>query len=56
MSKMFDAYVRSYSLTRENAPEFFEIVGDIYDTPEFRSMAEYIQHADITAYHERCIS
>lgn len=48
MGKLFDAYVRSYSLTRENAPEFFEIVGDIYDTPEFSSMEEYIQHADIT--------
>lgn len=47
MSKLFDAYVRSYSLTHENAPEFFEIVGDIYDTPEFQSMAGYIQHANI---------
>lgn len=48
MGKMFDKYVRSFSLCRENAPEFFEIVGDIYDTPEFQSMADYIQHADIT--------
>lgn len=48
MEKLFDLYVRSYALTKENAPEFFEIVGDIYTTDEFQSMADYIQHADIT--------
>lgn len=47
MGRLFDAYVRSYSLTRENAPEFFEIISDIYETPEFQSMAQYIQHANI---------
>lgn len=48
MKDLFDLYVQSYALTRENAPEFFEIVGDIYDTPEFQSMADFIQHANIT--------
>lgn len=46
--KRFDAYVFSFALTRENAPEFFDIVGDIYSTAEFQSMENYIQHANIT--------
>lgn len=46
--KRFAAYVQSFSLTQENAPEFFDIVGDIYSTPEFQSMENYIQHANIT--------
>ena len=48
MKNLFDLYVRSYSLTKENAPEFFEIINDIYETKEFQSMAVFIQHADIT--------
>lgn len=47
-NKRFAAYVFSFALTRENSPEFFEIVGDIFDTPEFQSMENYIQHANIT--------
>ena len=46
--KRFEAYVFSFALTRENASEFFDIVGDIYDTEEFQSMENYIQHANIT--------
>lgn len=46
--KRFEAYVLSFNLSRENASEFFEIVGDIYDTDEFQSMENYIQHANIT--------
>lgn len=48
MKKLFDLYVRSYSLTKENAPDFFEIINDIYETEEFQSMADFIQHANIT--------
>jgi len=48
MENLFDLYVRSYALTKENAPEFFDIVGDIYETAEFQSMADFIQHANIT--------
>lgn len=47
-NKKFYNYVFSFTLSRENAPEFFDIVGDIYDTPEFQSMENYIQHANIT--------
>lgn len=64
MKNLFDLYVRSYTLTKENAPEFFDIVGDIYETAEFQSMADFIQHANITrlqhimsvAYMSYCIS
>lgn len=48
MKNLFDLYVRSYTLTKENAPEFFDIVDDIYETAEFQSMADFIQHANIT--------
>lgn len=48
MGKLYNAYVKSYVINKENAPDFFDIVGDIYATPEFRSMEQYIQHADIT--------
>ena len=48
MKNLFNLYVRSYALTKENAPEFFDIIIDIYETAEFRSMSDFIQHADIT--------
>lgn len=48
MGKLYDNYVKSYALTENNAKEFFDIVNDIYSTPEFQSMGDYIQHADIT--------
>lgn len=47
-NRRFEAYVRSFTLTEENAPDFFEIVGDIYNTREFQCMENFIQHADIT--------
>ena len=50
MKDLFDLYVQSYSLSKEQAPEFFEIINDIYETPEFQSMADYIQHGDITRF------
>ena len=48
MEKLYDLYVKSYSLNAENAPEFFHAVGDIYATPEFQSTGRFIQHANIT--------
>lgn len=48
MGKLYNTYVRSFAINKENAPEFFSIVQDIYDSPEFQSMGQYIQHADIT--------
>lgn len=48
MSKIYDSYVKSYVLTEDNAADFFEVVGDIYGTPEFQSTDKFIQHADIT--------
>lgn len=48
MGKIYDSYVKSYVLTEDNASEFFRIVGDIYNTPQFQSTDRFIQHADIT--------
>lgn len=48
MGKLYDAYVKSHALTRENAADFFEAVGDIYETPEFQSTGRFLQHADIS--------
>lgn len=48
MGKLYEAYIKSFVINKDNAPDFFEIVGDIFDTPEFQSMGQYIQHADIT--------
>ena len=48
MDKLFNIYAKSYSLTKENEPEFFEIIKEIYETEAFQSMGQYFQHADIT--------
>ncbi len=48
MKNLFEIYVKTFSLTQENEQEFFKIIGDIYNTNEFQSMADFIQHADIT--------
>ena len=47
MSKLFDAYVKSYKLSGENAGEYFGIVGDLYFSPQVQSLAQYEQHLDI---------
>ncbi len=44
----FRRYARSFVITPETEPEFFSYIQDIYDCPEWRSMNQYIQHADIT--------
>lgn len=45
--KFYDAYVRSYTINEDNEHEFFDIVRDIYFSPEIQGQAQYIQHADI---------
>ncbi len=47
MGRLFDAYLHSFELDRDIDTEFFSIIGDIYDCPEFQSMSQYIQHANI---------
>ena len=48
MKDLFELYVKSFDLSEDSDPEFFEIIREIYITPEFQSMADYIQHANIT--------
>ena len=48
MKDLFSIYAQSFSLVEEEHPEFFEIINEIYTTPEFRSMSVFIQHADIS--------
>ena len=48
MKDLFSIYAQSFSLVEEEHPEFFEIINEIYTTPEFQSMSVFIQHADIS--------
>ena len=48
MDKLFNIYAKSFCLTEEREPEFFSIIKEIYETEEFQSMGQYIQHANIT--------
>ena len=47
MPNLYDEYVRSYCLDRERDGEFFEIVGDLYDTKEVQGQAVYLQHSTV---------
>lgn len=47
MSKLYDEYCKTYTLTKENSDGFFDAVGDIYFSPEVQSLVQYEQHLDI---------
>ena len=47
MPKLYGEYVRSYCLDRARDREFFEIVGDLYDTKEVQGQAVYLQHSTV---------
>lgn len=47
MSRLFDSFVASYSIDKNSNPEFFEIIDDIYSTPEVKSLSSFVQHSDI---------
>ena len=47
MSDLYDSYVHSFLLDRERDAEFFSYIGDLYDTDEFQSMHQYVQHGEI---------
>ncbi len=47
MSFFYDCYIRSYCLDRERDREFFEIVGDLYDTDEVQGQQIYHQHSTV---------
>lgn len=46
MSKLFDIFVKSYTLSPEKDKEFFSYIGYIYCTEELQSMRAYPQHSD----------
>ncbi len=48
MKDLFSVYAASFSLSEEENSEFFSIIKEIYETKEFQSMAQYIQHANIS--------
>lgn len=47
MGKLFDAYVKSYRLNKSDDKEYFDIVGDLYFSPQVQSLSQYEQHLDI---------
>lgn len=47
LGKYFDRWVRSYSVTPENSPEFFDIINDLYFTENMQSQAAFAQHSEI---------
>lgn len=47
MGKLREAYLHSFVLDRERDGDFFSLIGDLYDTPEFQGMAVYPQHGKI---------
>ncbi|MBR3768042.1 MAG: hydrolase [Clostridia bacterium] len=47
MSKLFDIFTKSYTLSPEKDPDFFSYIGDLYCTEEVQSMRAYPQHSDV---------
>ncbi len=47
MGKIYENYLKTYKLTKENAEGFFEIAEDLLATDEIQSLKQYEQHLDI---------
>lgn len=47
VSFLYDAYIRSYSLDKEEDAEFFEYISELFYREELQGMAIYPQHGDI---------
>lgn len=47
MDKLYQDFCKAYKLTQENNDGFFDLVADIYNTPQVQSLAQYEQHLDI---------
>lgn len=47
MSRLYNAYIASYSLKEDVHRTFFECVGDLYFTPEVQSLSAFEQHLEI---------
>ncbi len=47
MSWLFDCYVKSYVMDKDSEKEYFDLVGDLYFSPQVQSLCQYEQHLDI---------
>lgn len=47
MSKLYKEYLKTYKLTEENCDGFFDVVREIYYSPEVQSLKAYEQHLEI---------
>lgn len=47
MKRLYNEYCKSYKLTQENSDGFFELVSDIYYSPEVQSLKQFEQHLEI---------
>lgn len=47
MSKLYNEYCKTYKLKQENSDGFFDLVNEIYFSPEVQSLKQYEQHLDI---------
>ena len=47
MGKLFDIYIKSYCLTKENAAEFFDCIGDLYFSDEVQGLKKFPQHSTV---------
>ena len=47
MGKLFDRWVRSYTITPENAAEFFSIINDLYFTENLQGQVKFPQHSEV---------
>ena len=45
MGALYDIYVKSYCLDREDDADFFELVADLYDSDEVQGQRQYHQHS-----------
>lgn len=47
LSKLFNSYIKSYTITPETEEEYFSLVRDLYFSDEVQSLAQYEQHLEI---------
>lgn len=47
MGKLYNEYIKSYKLTKENSNGFFDLVGELIETDEVQSLKQFEQHLDI---------
>ena len=47
MNNLYYEYCKSYNLTKENAGEFFCVIGELINSDEIQMMKQYEQHFEI---------